>query len=292
MREVLLMKTIALLKEKGFFVESFVHVHSCFDLAAKRHGLLFVIKVLNNIDALREEQALELKKIAAVFSAIAIVVGEKSKSFSLKENSVYERYSLNVLSFMGFANMLEENFPSVKFFKGKEIVELDSEKLRKRRKELGLTLEELAEKIDSTTESIYRYEKGANISLQKAEALEDLLAASLIKKIDLFSENPLEKVRELGVELAVFSHAPFKASSSKKESLIIAKGANKQEIKKKAIELRQAMHVFSSGPVILAKEFHAKTIAQVPVIEEQELESMSRFNDLKELIRERARKSQ
>ena len=74
--------------------------------------------------------------------------------------------------------------------------------------------------------------------------------------------------------------------------MIIAKGANKQEIKKKAIELRQAMHVFSSGPVILAKEFHAKTIAQVPVIEEQELESMSRFNDLKELIRERARKSQ
>ncbi|MDD5148179.1 MAG: helix-turn-helix domain-containing protein, partial [Candidatus ainarchaeum sp.] len=298
MREVLLMRTIALLKEKGFVVESFLQTHSCFDIAARRHGLLFVAKVLNNIDALREEQAFELKRIAGLFNAIAIVIGEKSKAFTLRENSVYERYGLNVLSFRGFSELLEKNLPSVKYFKGREIVELDSEKLRKRRKEMGFTLEELAEKLDSTTESVHRYEKGANVSLGKAEALEDILGVNLIKKIDLFEEQEkpkelfdkkiedegLEKIHDLGVELAVFSHAPFRATA-RKETLIIGKGNSRIEIVKKAVELSHARHVFSSSPMIIAKESRQKTIGHVPVIEEEELQSISRFNELEELIR-------
>lgn len=304
MREVLLMKIIALLKEKGFLVESFLHAHSCFDLAGKGHGLFFLVKVLNNIDALREEQALELKKLSSLFAAIPMVVGEKSKAFSLKENSVYERYGINVLSFRGFSELLEENLPSIRVFKGKEIVELDPEKLRQRRKEMGFTLEEIAQKIDSTVESVHRYEKGANVSLGKAEALEDLLGTSLIKKIDLLKgekqeknvfdsdieDECLGKIQGLGVELSVFKHAPFRASV-KKETLIIGKGNTKIEIRKKAVELIHAKNVFGSSPLILAKESSQKAVGNVPVIEEEELESMSRFNELRELIRERSRKN-
>ncbi|MBN1941004.1 MAG: helix-turn-helix domain-containing protein [Candidatus Diapherotrites archaeon] len=303
MREVLLLKTIALLKEKGFTVESFIHSNSCFDIAAKRGKLVLAIKVLNNIDSLREEQCSELKKVAVLFNAIAIIVGEKSKAFFLRDSAVYERYSANVVSFGGLANLLEENFPSSWYFKGKEIAELDSEKMRERRKELGLTLEDIANKINSTTESIYRYEKGAKISLQKAEALEDVLDAPLIKKINILEgqekkqdkigeedieDSALEKIHDLGANVFVFRHAPFKASAVKKESIIIGKGTGKQGIKKKAIELVQARHVFEAGPVIIAKDFRAKKIGSVPIIEEQELNTMSRFNELKELIKERA----
>ncbi len=305
MREVLLMKIIALFKERGFIVESFLRSHSCFDLAAKRHGLCFVLKVLNNIDALREEHALELKKLSSLFSAIPLVVGEKSKAFRLEQNSVYKRYGINVLSFRGFSELLEENLPSIRVFKGKEIVELDSEKLRQRRKEMGFTLEELAEKIDSTLESVHRYEKGANVSLGKAEALEDLLGVNLIKKIDLLKgeeqeknvfdsdieDESLERIHKLGVELAVFNHAPFKATA-KKETLIIGKGSTKIEIRKMAVELIHAKNIFASSPMILARESKQKTIGHVPVIEEEELQSMSRFNELRELIKERARKNE
>lgn len=307
MRDVLLLKTIALLKEKGFAVETFLHAHSCFDIAAKKSGVVFAIKVLNNIDSLREEQCLELKKMGALFNAIPLVLGEKTKAFSLEENRVYERYGITVLNSRGFENLLEKNFPSIKYFKGKEIVELDSEKLHRRRKELGFTLEELAEKIDSTIESIHRYEKGANISLGKAEELEDLLGTSLIKKINLFEEigesnkgadifeeqiddDALKKIQDFGVKIAIFRHAPFMAGASKKETLIIGKGTGKKEIKKKALELEHAKHVFASGPVIFAREFKAKAIGSVPIIEEEELQSMSKFRDLEEMIKERARK--
>ncbi|MCK4883848.1 MAG: helix-turn-helix domain-containing protein, partial [Candidatus Diapherotrites archaeon] len=179
MRETLLLKTAALLKEHGFAVESFAHSNACFDIVAKRPDMTLVLKVFNNIDALREEHAAELRKIAAVFNATVLIIGEKSKAFSLKKGVLYERLSLAVLSLSGLKALLSEHFPSVKYFKGKSIVELDSGKLREKRKELGLTLQELANKIDSTVESIHRYEKGASTSLNTAEKLEDVLNANL-----------------------------------------------------------------------------------------------------------------
>jgi len=70
---------------------------------------------------------------------------------------------------------------------------------------------------------------------------------------------------------------------------MIARGTSRPMVKKKAIELSRARHIFASGPVILTKEFRMKAVSHVPVIEEEELESMSRFKELQELIKERAR---
>ena len=132
MREAILAKTIELLKQKGFSVESFLQSNSCFDIAAKKGSLTFAIKVLENIDSLREEQCSELKKMSGLFNAVSLVIGEKTKAFRLKENEVYERYGIKVMNLPGFENLLEGVFPSIKYFKGKKIVELDSEELRKR----------------------------------------------------------------------------------------------------------------------------------------------------------------
>lgn len=305
MREILLLKTSALLKEHGFAVESFAHSNACFDLVAKRPDMTLVLKVFNNIDALREEHATELRKIAAVFNATVLIIGEKSKVFSLKKGILYERLSLTALNLQSLSGLLDEHFPSVKYFKGKSIVELDAGKLREKRKELGLTLQQLASKIDSTVESVHRYEKGASTSLNTAEKLEDVLNASLVKKINLFEEqklerekekelfeenfedSALEKVHDLGVKVAVFKHAPFKAVAHPSDSLVIGKVTTRQGITKKAEELAKTKEAFKGKPIIISHEFKYRHVADIPIVAEEELDSLNKFKDLMKLIKER-----
>ncbi len=309
MRETILLRAIALLKENGFDVEGFLHSNACFDLVAKRPDLTLVVKVFNNIDAMREEHAAELRKIASLFNATVLILGEKSKAFALSNGVLYERYGLAALNIDSFKGLLAERFPSVRYFKGKSIVELDKEKLRQRRKQLGLTLQQLAEQVESTVESIHRYEKGATASLSMAEKLEDALATALIKKIDLFAaaqpsekeikgfysehidDRALEQVHELGIKIALFKHAPFKAYSSPAESLLIGKVSHGMEIKRKAIDLEKTKKVFKAEPFIIAKDKKVKRFEQIPIIAEEELSTLSKFRDLMQLIRERERSS-
>jgi len=303
MRETILLRAMALLKEHGFSVESFAHSNACFDLVAKRPDLVVVLKVFNNIDALREEHASELRKIAGLFNATALVLGEKSKAFSLRKNVLYERLGLTALSLASLKGLLDQHFPSIRYFKGKDIVELDAKKLRNKRKELGLTLKELAQKIGSSVESVHRYEKGTNASLNAAEKLEDVLETSLVKKINLFEEQrnvkgkelfdesfedrSLEKVHDLGVKMAVFKHAPFKAYAQPKEDLFIGKAELKQGLERKAIELSKTSKAFQGKPLIISKEFKYSRVSHVPIVAEEELDSLSKFKDFMRLIRER-----
>jgi len=304
MRETILLRAIALLKERGFSVESFALSNACFDLVAKRPGITLVVKAFNNIDAMREEHALELRKIAGLFNATVLVVGEKSKAFLLQKGVLYERYGITALSLSSFRDLLDEKFPSVKYFKGKSIVELDAKRLRERRKELGLTLQGLARKIDSTVESVHRYEKGATASLNAAEKLEDALAASLVKRINLFEENQgekeskknlfedsfedkaLGKVHDLGVKVAVFKHSPFRAYAQPEASLFIEKAVSK-DIGRKAEGLVKTRKAFEGTPLIISRELRFTHVSDVPVVAEEELDSLSKFKDLMKLIRER-----
>ena len=163
------MKAISFLKSLGFEVSSFLDSNSCFDLVAKRSDLKIVIKVYSNIDGFRKEQAEELLKISNAFNAVALVLGEKTKAFTLKKGIVYERHSIPAMNYFTFVSVFDSVVPAVKFFKGKTIVELDSNELREKRNELDLTLEELAKRTGITKESLYRLEHGFKTSLETAK---------------------------------------------------------------------------------------------------------------------------
>lgn len=305
MREVLLSKTAELLLKKGFRIGSFIHSNTCFDFIAKSEAMTLLVKVFSNIDAIRQEQAGELKRIAGMLNANAVVVGEKTKVFMLEDGTAYERYGLPVLSLKTFSDVLEEKTIGTKYFKGREVVEIDAEKMKKRRAALGLSLGELAERAGSSMESMYRYEKGENASFEVAQKLEKVLGASVAKGVQLFekplqnkdyffdsefSDEALSKMHDLGLKLAVFEHAPFKAYSEFEDSLLIARGFRRQEIKKKAYELKKAKYVVKSEPFIVAKEFNKKKVGEIPVLEEGELDSFSSAKDLVKEIKERRRR--
>lgn len=304
MRGTVVEKTVSALQKRGFSVNSFLQYNSCFDLAAKRAKEIFLIKIFENIDSMREEQALELKRIAAAFNATAVVVGEKTKAFSLKGNVVYSRYGLPVITTGSFEALLENKLPEVRFFKGKETVRIDARKLKEKRKQLGLSLSELAEKIDSSVQAVSRYETDARSSLANAKKLESALGERLITSVDIFEKKPFaqkifdeqlhddsfEKIQRLGLQLALFEHAPFRAYSKPEETLLIDKGYSKQDLKRKAMALENAKKIVRGHSVIISKETKYKAIQNTPIIQEEELDSFSKARDLLETIHEREKK--
>ena len=304
MREFLLSRTAGLLQKKGFRIGSFIHSNTCFDFIAKSGAMTLLVKVFGNIDAIRQEQAEELKRIAVMLDANAVVVGEKTKVFALENGTAYERYGLPAINLKTFSDALEEKTIGSKYFKGKEVVGIDAEKMKKRMAALGLTSGELAERSGSSRESIYRYEKGEAASLETAQKLEKALGTNVIKGVRLF-EKPLQKkdypfdrefgdealskIHDLGFNLAVFEHAPFKAYSELDSPLLISRGMHRQEMRKRAEELKKANSIVKSDSFIVAKEFGKKTIDDVPVVDEEELDSFSSAKDLVKEVRERGK---
>ena len=311
MREMLLMKAISFLKTQGFNVSTFMETNSCFDLVANRSDLKLVVKVYSNIDGFRKEQAEELEKIAKAFEAVVLIIGEKTKAFTLKKGVVYERHSIPSMTYSTFVSIFDTVVPSIKYFKGKSIVGLDSDRLREKRDDLDLTLEELAKKTGITKESLYRLEHGFSTSLETAKKLEKLLKADLIleknlledfvenrknkdKEEKVFDENfddaSLEKIHSLGLDVIEFKHAPFKAFGTKKEFLLIDKGKEKSDLTKKALVLEKTKAVFDSHSLILTKKFNLERISSTPILEEQELDSYSKANELMKEIKKREKR--
>ncbi len=302
MREILLFNLISLLQKQGFRVTSFLHSNTCFDLAAKKSDNCLLIKVFENIDAFRPEAAEELKKISVLFKAIPIILGEKSKAFSLQKGLIYERYGLNVVSIKTFTQLLNESIPWIKYFKGKNIVELDKDKLRDEREKMHLTLNELSEKIGVAKESIYRFEQGNSTSIETGKKLEKELKCNLIKQFNLFdaqtvpinfneeielSDSAFERLQDIGLKLTFFEHAPFNAANSIEEDLLISK-SSKQGLKKKVLELEKSKQLFNSHSMILTSNPVAKKVIEsTPIIEEEELYSLSKPKDLINLVKER-----
>ena len=310
MREVILFKTIAFLNGKGFEVTSFLGSNSCFDLIARRGSECFMVKVYSNVDSFRKEQAEELKKLSRAFSAIALIVGEKSKLFSLKQNTVYERHSLPVMNLQTFFSVFDSSIPAVHSFKGKTIVELDAEKLKEKRRELDLTLSELSKKTGLSRESLYRFEHGYSTSVETAKKLERALGAELIAEKNLIEEfleakpkkekgfefdeslkdDVLEKMHDMGLNLLELQHSPFHAVGEKNEWIVIDKGKEKQELKKKVLVLEKAKAVLNAHSLIITKKYKLERISSTPVIQEEELNSYRKINELLEEIKKRERK--
>lgn len=323
MRELVLMKAISFLKTQGFNVSTFLDSNSCFDLVANRSDLKLVVKVYSNIDGFRKEQAEELQKIAKAFEAVVLIIGEKTKAFTMKKGLVYERHSIPAMNYSTFVSIFDTVVPSVKYFKGKSIVELDSDKLREKRDNLDLTLDELAKKTGITKESLYRLEHGFSTSIETAKKLEKLLKADLIIEKNLledfvqirkekekqtfsekfdqksdsqsifdekFDDSALEKIHSLGLDVIEFRHAPFKAFGTKKEFLLIDKGKEKTDLTKKALVLEKTKAVFDSHSLILTKKFNLERIASTPIMQEEELDSYSKANELMKEIKKREKK--
>ena len=130
--------------------------------------------------------------------------------------------------------------------------------------------------------------------------LRNFFGANFVRKIDVLkTENPVkpiapkqldeafEKIQKLGLSLEFFSHAPFKAYAHPLETIYFSQSKYPSELKKKAEELSKTKRIVGGIPLIIAKDYEKEQIADIPVIKEEELFSMTKKKNLLDLAKER-----
>ncbi len=264
----------------------------CFDIVAKRDGGLVLIKVLQNIDGFTNEQAEDLKNIASMVSAKPYIVGEQTKEFVLEPNTLYERQGIPAVSLPTFRQMVFESaLPEKRKFK-KLGVQLDSEKIVSRRKELELTVEELSDRAGIAKKTLYRYEHGETFpDEENARKLEEILGPGLRRGIDPFVQTKPGDVFEFhGFSAIETRAAPFQMLGKEKEKqdkVMMGKEADRRTMLKRAETYSRISGIFESYSCFLVKSSSADSLGGIPLIREEELRGLKKAKELLKLIEER-----
>ena len=156
-----------------------------FDVIAKRERLRLIIKVLQNIDTLRNSSAMELIRISKLTYASPLVVGEKAGGGPLEHGVVYFRHRVPILSPDTFQDYIEGEMPFISSGPGGFYASIDGRRLHQRREELGYSIGYLSNKIGTSRRSISLYESGSAVTIDVYLKLEEVLGEDLCRSIDL-----------------------------------------------------------------------------------------------------------
>ena len=170
----------------------------CFDLIAKKRALLLLVKILENIDNLREEQAFELRKLSHMLVALPLIIGHRvRKDLDIEDGVIYSRYEIPAISYPTLLNLLVQHIPPLIYaYRGGFKVKLDGSMLKEKRLEKNLSLNDLAQEVGISKRAIYEYERGTvDVSLETALLIEDFLDEPLVLAINLFEE--MQKIGSL-----------------------------------------------------------------------------------------------
>jgi putative transcriptional regulator len=161
---------------------------SCFDLAAHNHEQTIFLKICTDIGNTCFKDAAELQKISGCFSAIPLIIGEKTRKKPLEDDTVYNRYDVCVITSKTLENMvLRRVNPLVEAGPGGYYIKLDGNLIRKRRQQLGLSVGKLAEMVGISRRTLYGYEKEmAKASVPVAYRLEWVLGAPVVQNAKVF----------------------------------------------------------------------------------------------------------
>jgi putative transcriptional regulator len=315
MQSGVLNSVLRILSKAGYVVTDLIETKPrCFDIVAKKDENIFLIKILYNIDSLKGEMAEEMKKVATLLSAVPIVVGEKFKLDFLERGVVYNRYGLPVINTATFYDFIIEDMPPMVYSApGGYYVKLDSEKIRKVREELGISLGEMAGYLGVSRRAIKKYEEGIDTSVENALKLEDLLGTYIIKAIDLknfvkecrdLEENPeklqlgkkeeeiIDQLRVIGIKVYPIRHAPFDIVSKpgeKEDEMVLTGVRQVREIEKRAKILGKISEVLSTKAAYIVEKKVSQTSDMVVFLMKEDLDCIVSAKDFITFINEKKR---
>jgi putative transcriptional regulator len=178
----------ATLKQAGYAISRRCRSRpSCFDFAARRDEKLVFIKVFPDIHDVSPGDALGIRRISSHFSCTSILLSDRNDEEMLRDDTLYSRYGVSVITPKTFDDIVQGAFPLVEAAPGGYVVRLDGGKIRARRYNLGLSIGKLARMIGVSRRTLYGYERDmTRASVSAAYGLEKTLGIPLVKTMDLF----------------------------------------------------------------------------------------------------------
>ena len=297
----------------GFYVSEVFSIRPLsFDLIARRDNSLLIIKVLTNIDAISEDVANELKKLATLLNGSPIIIGERSGAGLLTDEVVYDRFGIYSINTETLNIYLIEGVPPEIFAgPGGFYVTLDHEKLKKFRSEQNISLGSFAKSLKVSRRTIQMYEGGMNTSVDIAIRIEDVLKTNITIPIDLLKQKIQKKeikaqltekekyrifqkeifsiLEQVGYKVTPLKRAPFEAvSEDKKEILLTCIDEYNNRFVKKAQVISTISKITEKYAVLITdKDLNKKSIKGTPIIIKKELKKTRGPEELLRLLLER-----
>ncbi len=313
----------------------------CFDLIAKREGNcisrasalysgqverarrddnMLIIKVLGNADALDEDAAQKMIRIAVSIKGAPIVVAGRTSTERLEDDAVYLRHNVPVVTFKTFRDYaIDDQCPIAYAGPGGLYAEVDSQRLRAMRESRNLSLSSLAGMLGVSRRTISMYESGMNMLVEVAAQLEEWFGEEFVRPMRVFEANfmvealgesaarppgneeyaipctdaeryVIGELTEMGCDVIHVKRAPFDAIVQNEDAdlNVLAGIGCAGESARKARILKSVSDVTGVRPVVFAQEAPAKNISGSPLISFEELARIQTPEEMLELIIERS----
>lgn len=282
-----------LFENKGYVTARY---HGCFDIAARKSKIM-LIKVLQNIDALSQEHAENLKLVASNLGASPMLIGEQTHIEKLHTGTVYERYGVPSVNFQTFQRLIEDGImPTIYSDRGGLYVKIDSEVLHETRGQKQLTQRELAEMVGVNKKVIYEHEKQQlRMLLEIAQKLEKVLHKKLIKEVDILKiaedrENTQpkdamergvgKKLKAIGFSIDYIHGAPFDILARERALVISDVESNRRNMLRRAHALKAFVALTNKPAVVVTEKYSQDTLEGIPVINKSELQELETSKEL------------
>ncbi|MHA1632070.1 MAG: transcriptional regulator [Candidatus Freyarchaeota archaeon] len=298
-----------MLQKAGYEVANHLAPRSCFDIAARKEESLLLLKVLANVDGVKDEQGRELRLLAKLLSATPLIVGERTRKSEILDGVVYGRCGIPTINISTLKRFIfEDVYPVVLAKRGGLYLKINGEALRRAREERGFSLGNLAERVGVSRKAIYEYERNMmDVTLETAVRIEEELDADVIMPIDFTSwesiygfeeeklptlqecEDELEgeickALSELGFKVIIAKKAPFNAlTADQKEEYIVVTGvgrAHEKTVERRIKTLERVSRVVRKWAMFVLDKERDVREARVPVLSKEEIESMEEPEDL------------
>ena len=213
------------LLRQGFTVKTLTR--NCFDLLARKHDIILLIKALEDANSVSKEYIDEMKIICGYIGAIPLIIAEKAGN-KLEDNILYTRFDMYTLNLGTFFNSINNKLPFIKRTQAGLTASIDGSKLRRKREELGYSLNYLSKRVGVTKRMISRYEnEHSEITISKAMKIYNVFGEDIFNQINIFSKNGTAKSNEKSDFSKKYINLGFEAADTKKTPFdIIAKKGN------------------------------------------------------------------
>ncbi len=281
-----------LIERDGFASVRTGDLHAFFDVIAEKHGRLYVIKFMENIDALAPAEAEALKKFGDFFDGTALVVGRKCKGESIRSGTAFTRHGVACVSIDAMEEALYGRMPRRARRFIADDLEINGSELQRLRRLYGLSLRELGDRVGLSKDSIHRYESGSeSITRGSMARLEEFFVQGL--------ERPREEAGQTHARYGAFLNTDMKSMRLDRDPFSsVVKGRSRYEIGREANyrTMRKWAGLYMAINEMLgdlpffvsAKKRPRRSIRGVPVLSRSEMERAEGERELQDLIYENA----
>ncbi|MEB3860319.1 MAG: helix-turn-helix domain-containing protein [Desulfurococcales archaeon] len=152
-----------------------------------KDGRKMLLKVAWNLDSVSKREAGELSAISSTLNVPTLIISETQGGVRLVSGVVYEKSSVKVVNAETLDTYLAEREGPVIYQERDSFkLSIDSEKLKERRMEKGLSLGDVALSVGVTRKAVYEYERGLmEPTIDKGEKLVELFGEEILRPVNL-----------------------------------------------------------------------------------------------------------